>query len=413
MIRSRLVHSITELKAQGKSISTIARELELSRATVRKYLNGTPPSTARRGRPCGSKLDPFKDQIRQWITDDHLLNCETMFTRLQALGYTGQRSILRAFVHPLRPPQRTAPVPVRRYETKPGDQLQFDWGEFVFERNGMRQKLFGFTAILSYSRMRFVTFTKRCDAPTLIRCLMAACAYFGGLARTVLTDRMKTVLLKMDHHTPVWHSLFGDFVAALGIAPRVCRAYTPQTKGKVERTVSVVKSSFWPGVRFTDLADLNTQARAWCQARNQRVHRTTGEVPMVRAAAEDLRPLPSGWAWERWATEARKVSWDGFVSYDGVLYGVPAAAQVVGQEVQVRVVAEHVTVWSAGQLILSVPQRAAFGTIVPHLAQWTGVPAAATLHLAHQGLGHQVSTPTVVVRPLAEYDRLCGVEVRS
>jgi transposase len=47
--------------------------------------------------------------------------------------------------------------------------MQFDWGEFQYEREGRLHKLSGFTAILSYSRMRFVVFVKRCDTPTMIR----------------------------------------------------------------------------------------------------------------------------------------------------------------------------------------------------------------------------------------------------
>src|SRR4029450_8288851 len=100
-------------------------------------------------------------------------------------------------------------------------------------------KVFGFTAVLSYSRMRFGTFTKRCDVTTLIRCLLLSCEYFGGLPRTMLTDRMKTVLLEMDGATPVWNSVFADFMAAIGVAPRVCRAYTPQTKEWVSYCTSI------------------------------------------------------------------------------------------------------------------------------------------------------------------------------
>ena len=38
-----------------------------------------------------------------------------------------------------------------RYETKPGEQVQFDWGEFKYEQDGAPRKLYGFTAILCYS----------------------------------------------------------------------------------------------------------------------------------------------------------------------------------------------------------------------------------------------------------------------
>jgi transposase len=205
------VNTIHELLAQGKSIRHIAATLELSRNTVRKYLHGTaaPQATPRARRKRGSKLDAFKHQIDQWIKEDHLYNCATMLPRLRSMGYTGSGTLLREFVHDLRPPTQ-GHHPVRRYETDPGEQLQFDWAEFRYEQEGVRKKLYGFTAVLSYSRMRYVTFVKRCDAATLIRCLMEAFEYMGGLPKAALTDRMKTVLLDMDGKMPIWHPRFAD-----------------------------------------------------------------------------------------------------------------------------------------------------------------------------------------------------------
>ncbi len=84
MLRSRTVHTIHELATQGTSIHQIARDLGLARNTVRKYLRGKPTAAARPRR--ASKLDPFKDQIRRWVAEDHLLNCETMLDRLRPLG---------------------------------------------------------------------------------------------------------------------------------------------------------------------------------------------------------------------------------------------------------------------------------------------------------------------------------------
>jgi transposase len=315
------VHSIHELRDQGATVSEIARMLGISRPTVRKYREGAPPATARRPKP--SKLDPYQAQIRQWVEQDHCTNCVTLLPRLRTLGYTGGVSQLKAFVHPLRP-AHAGKRPVIRYETKPGAQLQFDWGEFPYEEAGVSRKVFGFVAILSYSRMRFACFTKRTDAPTLLRCLMAALECFGGLPQSVLTDRMKSVLLGVEDGQLKWQAGFSDFVASLGVTPRVCKPYTPQTKGKVERTVGVLKTGFWPGVTFTDLDDLNTQALTWCVRLNGQPHATTRIPPCVRWAEEGLRPLPTGWAWERFASEERKVSWDGYISYDGVLYGLPA-----------------------------------------------------------------------------------------
>jgi transposase len=80
--------------------------------------------------------------------------------------------------------------------------MQYDWGEFHDEQEGQDRKVYGFTAVLSYSRMRFITFVKRCDAPTMLRCMMEAFEYFGGLPKAALTDRMKSVFLDMDGKPP-------------------------------------------------------------------------------------------------------------------------------------------------------------------------------------------------------------------
>ncbi|HEX9037671.1 MAG TPA: IS21 family transposase [Ktedonobacterales bacterium] len=402
------MNTIRELKVQGKPVRAIARELGLSRNTVRRYLRGT-PEAARRP-PRASKLDPFKAQIQRWVDHDHLYNCETMLPRLHALGYTGQISILKAFVHPLRPPAAAARQPVIRYETQPGEQAQFDWGEFIYEQEGKTRKVFGFTAVLSFSRLRFVRFVKRTDAATLIRCLMTAFEAFGGLPRTVLTDRMKTVLLDLHTGTPHWHPRFQEFVEALGISPRVCRAYTPQTKGKVERSVGVVKQDFWPGVAFSDLDDLNRQAAAWCLQVNGRVHRTTHRRPLEALAEEGLRPLPDGWAWERFTAEERQVSWDGYISFDGVLYGLPGELALAGRRVQVSEQHGEVRVWRQGSLLLATPARRQSGQVVTHPTQFRSILPAASARRAHVPVGHQILAPTVARRPLADYDWLCGVE---
>jgi hypothetical protein len=87
----------------------------------------------------------------------------------------------------------------------------------------------------------------------------------------------------------------------------------------VERSVGVIKQGFWPGVSFSDSDDLNRQAHVWCERIHTRVPRTTHERPRDRREQEPLSPLPAAFAWERFAAEERKVSWDGYLSYDGVL----------------------------------------------------------------------------------------------
>ncbi len=376
---------------------------------MRRYLRGKPEAVPRPKR--GSVLDAYKGQIHRWINEDHLLNCEVMLPRLQTQGYTGSSATLRAYVHTLRP-RNVGRTPVMRYETKPGEQMQYDWGEFHYEQQGKDRKLYGFTAVLGYSRMRFVTFVKRCDTPSMLRCLIEAFDYFGGVPKAALTDRMKSVFLEeMDGEQPKWNPLFSDFMAALGVSPRVCRPYKPQTKGKVERSVEVIKYGFWPSVHFTDLDDLNEQTQSWCNRLNQKVHRTTRRLPMDLWVEERLSALPADRAWERFGAEERRVSSDGFISFDGVLYGLPSQPPTAGAMVQVRKRHRELRVFFSGQLLTTHQSRPCSQEIIWHPEQFAGVPPAPSLRSALRPVGHQIEAgKQVLTRPLAEYDQLFGLE---
>src|SRR5262249_7444633 len=133
MVRSGTVNTRREDAVRGKSVRAIARELGVSRTSVRKVLRAPVKAPARPQRT--SKLDPYAEQIRQWIAQDHLLTCQTMLARLRAQGYRGQISILKEFVPPLRPPAASQRQPVIRSETPPAEHLQFDGGELVYEQN--------------------------------------------------------------------------------------------------------------------------------------------------------------------------------------------------------------------------------------------------------------------------------------
>jgi transposase len=411
MIRSRTVNKIHELAVHGKSIQDMAITLGIARNTVRKYLRH-PELVAlphpRPNRHC--KLDPFKEQVRRWIAQDHCYTCQAMLPRLLEMGYTGSLSVLKALVHPLRA-KSCGCARVIRYAPKPGEQVQFDWGEVKYEDHGAPRKLYGFSAILCYSRMRFVIFVKRCDVQTVIRCLMEAFEYLGGLPKAALTDQMKRVLLEMEEKQPRSNALFADFMASIGVARRLCKAYTAQRKGKSERTIGFVKKNFWPGVSFTDLDDLNPQAACWCERINSRVHGTTHERPIDRPEQEPLAPLPAAFAWERLATEERQVGWDGYLSYDGVLYGLPSSPPLAGAVVQLRQRHGTRSLWAGGQLIVELAKRPRSQRPVEHPHQFRNGAPAASRRAQIVALGHLRPAPEVERRQLCEYDQLCGLEV--
>jgi hypothetical protein len=153
------------------------------------------------------------------------------------------------------------------------------------------RRLYGFALTLCWSRMRYVEFTQRQDAETLLNCIVHALEFFGGVTQTVLTDNMKTVVVDRVDGQPCFHPKMLDFASYYGFVPPVCRPYRPETKGKIESTIRFIKGNFWPGIEFDSLSELNRQAIDWCGEVNRRVPSTTREIPQTRFAHEGLTPL--------------------------------------------------------------------------------------------------------------------------
>src|SRR5690606_41728278 len=120
----------------------------------------------------------------------------------------------------------------------------------------------GVVLVLSSSSATSVPFTGHQDMSDLLRCHLNALAALGGVPRSVLYDNMKTVVLSRTGDAVEYHPRLLDFALLAGFTPRSCRPYRAQTKGRVERMIGYIKQSFWPGVRFTNLADLNRQVQA-------------------------------------------------------------------------------------------------------------------------------------------------------
>lgn len=333
MLRGGEVKDIIEFKQQGLSVSQISTLTGFDRKTIRKYLND-PKTPKYCPRPTkDSKLEAFKPYLQQRMTQG-VWNAVVLLREIQNLGYSGKITILRDWIQPQR--LEANRVAVRRFETSPGQQAQVDWGEIgTIETPEGRKKLYCFVFTLGHSRAQFVEVTTDTRISTLLKMHEAAFADLGGIPREILYDRMKTVVLGTDERGETrFHPLFADFAAYWGFTPRACRAYRPQTKGKVESGVGYIKKNFLCGRQANDLLDLRGQLRTWnWQTANQRLHGTTHRIVLEHWQEEKpfLLPLMGKASFPYACQETRRVSRDAFVSYRGNRYSVPW--RVAGQEV--------------------------------------------------------------------------------
>ena len=397
---------IKELHAKGFGIRAIARMTGHDRKTVRKYINAQacPRYKPRPKRP--SKLDPFKEYLLSRMREG-MFNCNVLLEEIRAQGYSGGKSILKEFVAQYRPPR--VPQAVQRFETYPGQQARVDWAFFRYHDGARWRTLYAFVYVLSYSRFGYVEFTERMDLDTLLRCLLNAFEACGGVPQEVLFDNMKQVVLSRDEHgQPQWHPRMADFAALVGFRPKACRPRRAQTKGRVERFIRFLRENFWPGRRFTDLADLNAQVQSWCGKVNRRIHGTTQAIPAQQLAQERLQPLPDRKRVEHLLGEVRKVSRDGFVSWEGSRCGVPW--QWAGSQVVVKDRGGYVEIWTAcaDRCIYRHPKSLIKGAAIHVPGQYDGIPLNNATR-PWEPIAFRVVAPDVQVRPLSAYEALVEV----
>ena len=286
---------IVALHRSGLSIKAIARHLGISRNAVRRALRrGGPPQRAPRTRV--SKLEPFKDYLLARLAEFPELSAAALYEEISAMGYDGGLSILKEFTLPYRRRRRE---PVVRFETPPGRQAQVDWAELgLHVLDEERRRLHLFVMVLGFSRALYAEAVTAADSQTFLACHARAFAYFGGMPEEILYDNAKVVVLSRTASGPRFQPALLDFAGRYGFAPRLCRPYRAQTKGKVERSIGYLKDRFFVGRSFTGLEDLNAQLLAWLDAvANRRLHATTGERPVERLAREGLTPFALAPPW--------------------------------------------------------------------------------------------------------------------
>ncbi len=110
---------IYKMKGAGCSIREIARELGVSRNTVRKYLKSPEAMRPKPRKRRASRLDPYTEYVDHRMAEG-LENCVVLHRELVARGYDGGYSILKGYVSPRR--RKRQPEATMRFETGPGEQ---------------------------------------------------------------------------------------------------------------------------------------------------------------------------------------------------------------------------------------------------------------------------------------------------
>ena len=293
--------------------SQIARELEVDRRTVDKYINGyTKPET----RNCDDCITPFYDTIAELLSDK---NQQVFYYRkvlwqylVDNHGFTG---VYCNFCHYLRKypefdsyfrksrPSNTNKVTIR-YETPMGKQAQLDWKESIpfILSSGETIDVNIFVLLLSYSRFR--------------------------VYRVSLSKNQEILFSFLDDafETGKVNNKFQQFADDYGFKVQPCIARHPHTKAKVEAPMKILDEirAYNGKLNYMKFVELVTRIN---NRVNAQVNQGTGRIPLMYYNKEKafLNSLPADNIRKPYqiATNTVKVNHSSMFNYKGCQYSVP------------------------------------------------------------------------------------------
>ncbi|MRB61672.1 IS21 family transposase, partial [Bacillus thuringiensis] len=265
--------------------SQLARELNVDRRTIDKYMNGF---TAKGTKKRTSKIDVHYEVITdllsdnskqtfyymrvlwQYLTDNHGLQCSQSNFR----AYINKKPEFKKYFEEGKRSVSSHSGKVR-YETSPGEQAQLDWKENIkFEtKNGEIVYVNVAVLLLSYSRFRVFHLNISKSQSVLLSFMTEAFETFGGVPKVIVTDNMKTVMdeARTEHFSGTINNKFAQFSQDFSFKVQPCIAGRPNTKGKIEAPMKLLDEIHAYQGKFT-FEELHDFVQKLCTRINQTFH---------------------------------------------------------------------------------------------------------------------------------------------
>ncbi len=310
--------------------SELARRMNCSRQTINAKLKKVNNKTTKNKRIYTTKLDGFKDIIETKV-EKYACSAMSIYLLLKdKYGYPGGYSSVARYVSNFKQEQKVK-VTIR-FETTPGYQAQVDWKEKLelVDSSNATYIINIFLITLGYSRMKFVKLTFDRTQTTLFECLTSAFEFFGGVTDEILFDNMKTVVdhAKSDFSNVVINEKFAQFAKDTGFTIRACRAFRPETKGKVEILAKIMNRLKAYNGEFSDQYDLIKIVDDMNISLNNEIVQGINQKPIDRFKKEKntLTPVNIEILKPYFIRQKEyKVSKESMITYKGKKYSVPTA----------------------------------------------------------------------------------------
>ena len=269
-------------------VTKTAIKFELNRRTIyrwRERYDGTLKSLEDKSRkPHFHPNQHTKEEIKL-IKDYKRNNKETglvvLWVKLRAAGYTrtiqGLYHVMqRLGIYKKAPSKKKQPQP-KEWITGvyPGDKIQIDVKYVPQEclteeliKQGI--KLYQYTAIDEYTRLRYLWYTNAHDTYASTVFIDRVIKYFPFKIKTIQTDNgfEFTNRLNWNAFNKNKKTMFEKRLEELGIEYKNIEPHTPKQNGRVERSHRKDQERFYYGRKFYSLEDLKEQGKVWLKEYN-------------------------------------------------------------------------------------------------------------------------------------------------
>ena len=318
------------------NISKLARELSKDFKTVKRYLNGEIPKKTRNR---VKYLDEHRNYILEVLSDknrsfdymDHLFK----YLKRER-GITCTRTTLSRYIHndveliKYFKRQKDSKF-TERFETKPGEQAQFDLKERIktIDESGNITYVNIPTLTLSWSRFNFRDLIIDMKTEVLLSFLARAFEHIGGVPKELVIDNLKQFVEKprTKEDAAILTNTFSEFAKDYGFKIKPCMPYRPQTKGKTETQNKIMEQLKNYNGKYKDLDNVHDIFEVINNEDNDSISQAT-KFPrrfLLEKEKGDLLPLPRKEIRQKYHLTLNEVhvSNESLISYRSNKYSVP------------------------------------------------------------------------------------------
>ena len=350
-----------EFFVRKRPIKEIARELHVSRNTVRKILRSEETAfTYEREKQPLPRIGPWQDRLDAMLLANEgkaareRLTLIRLFEELRAQGYEGGYDAVRRYARGWRKERGAATaeayVPL---SFAPGEAYQFDWSHEVVLINGATVTVKVAHVRLCHSRMLFVRAYPRETQEMVFDAHDRAFAFFRGACTRGIYDNMRTavdaVFMGKDRR---FNRRFAQMCGHYLVEPVACTPASGWEKGQVENQVGLVRERFFtPRLRVKSYAELNAWLLDRCVA-YAKAHphpELAGQTVWQAFEAERGQLVEYRGPFDGFHAVQASVSKTCLVRFDNNKYSV--ASHAVGRPVEVQAYAERIVIRQDGVVV--------------------------------------------------------------